>query len=308
MIYLFLAIICSSSIALIFKYSEGNEMNRYAVTSANYFTAFTVSLIMILLKPSIKIYGINVSLTNFIHEFRKIILKNNGVFSESSSFTWAVLLGLVGGVFFFLSFIYYQKSVGENGAALSGTFGKMGILVPMILSVVIWNEIPKYHQWIGIFVALFSIVFVNFSPPKDKSSNLAINLTLILLFLFGGVAEFQNKLFQQYALTEYKDVFLFVVFITAFFLSLYFVIKSNQKIMKKDLFTGFLVGIPNLFSSYFLIMALNSMNTAIVFPIYSAGSIIFISFGEVFLYKEKLSVRDKVAILLVVLALILINI
>jgi drug/metabolite transporter (DMT)-like permease len=308
MIYLFLAIVCSSSIALIFKYSEGNEMNRYAVTSANYFTAFTVSLLMILFKHSIKIYGINISLTNFIYEFRKIILKNNGVFSESASFTWAILLGLVGGVFFFLSFIYYQKSVGENGAALSGTFGKLGILVPMVFSVIIWNEIPRFHQWIGIFVALFSIVFVNFSPNKDKSNNTTINLTLILLFLFGGMAEFQNKLFQQYALTQYKDVFLFFVFITGFFLSLYFVIKSRQIIMKKDLFTGFLVGIPNLFSSYFLIMALNSMPTAIVFPIYSAGSIIFISLGEVFLYKEKLSQKDKIAILLVILALILINI
>jgi len=39
------------------------------------------------------------------------------------------------------------------------------------------------------------------------------------------MAEFQNKLFQQYALTEYKNVFLFFIFVMAFFLSLYFVYK-----------------------------------------------------------------------------------
>ena len=308
MIYLFLAIICSSSIALIFKYSEGNEMNRYAVTSTNYFTAFAVSLLMILLKPSIKFYGINISITSFINEFTKVILKNNGSFSEGASLIWAVLLGVIGGVFFFLSFVYYQKSVGENGAALSGTFGKLGILVPMIFSVVIWKEIPGILQWVGIFMAIFSIVFVNLSSNKDNGGKLSINLTLILLFLFGGMAEFQNKLFQQYALTEYKDVFLFFIFIMAFFLSLYFVIKSKQKIMKKDLLIGFLVGIPNLFSSYFLIMALSHIPTSIAFPIYSAGSIIFISLGEVILYKEKLSKKNRLAILVVILALILINI
>jgi len=308
MIYLFLAIICSSSIALIFKYSEGNEMNRYAVTSANYFTAFTVSLFMILFGPPIKIYGMNISLTNFTHEFTKVILKNNGAFSEGASFTWAILLGLIGGIFFFLSFVYYQKSVGGNGAAISGTFGKLGILVPMICSVIIWKEIPGILQWIGIFIALFSIVFVNFSSNKDEIGNIRINLTLILLFLFGGMAEFQNKLFQQYALTEYKNVFLFFIFVTAFFLSLYFVIKSRSKVIKKDLIVGFLVGIPNLFSSYFLIMALSFMPTSIAFPIYSAGSIIFISLGEMLLYKEKLSKKNRVAILLVILALILINI
>jgi len=308
MIYLFLAIICSSSIALIFKYSEGNAMNRYAVTSANYFTAFTVSLFMILFQPPIKIYGMNISLTNFTHEFTKVILKNNGVFSEGASFTWAILLGLIGGILFFLSFIYYQKSVGKNGAAISGTFGKLGILVPMICSVIIWKEIPGILQWVGIFIALFSIVFVNFSSKKGENGNICINLTLILLFLFGGMAEFQNKLFQQYALTEYKNVFLFFIFVMAFFLSLYFVVKSRKKVMKKDLIVGFLVGIPNLFSSYFLIMALSFMPTSIAFPIYSSGSIIFISLGEMLLYKEKLSKKNKIAILLVIIALILINI
>jgi multidrug transporter EmrE-like cation transporter len=302
MTYLFLAILCSSSIALIFKYSEGNQMNRYAVTSANYFTALAIGLLMIIVKPPLKI---NFSTTNFIAEFINVLSQNNVVFSKDASFVWAMLLGIVGGVFFFLSFLYYQKSVKENGASLSGTFGKLGILVPMIFSIIFWKEIPKAIQWVGIFIALFSIIFSNISQDENKSTS--INLTLILLFLFGGMAEFQNKLFQKYALIEYKDLFLFVIFITAFLFSLYFVIKSDKIVMKRDLLMGMLVGIPNLFSSYFLIMALNSIPTTIAFPVYSAGSIIFISIGEVVLYKEKLSKKNEIAIILVIIALILIN-
>ena len=37
MFYLLLAIICSASIALIFKYTETRKTNRYVITSANYF-------------------------------------------------------------------------------------------------------------------------------------------------------------------------------------------------------------------------------------------------------------------------------
>lgn len=48
MFYLFLAILCSASIALIFKYTENNNTNRYVITSANYFIAFVTSFIMIL--------------------------------------------------------------------------------------------------------------------------------------------------------------------------------------------------------------------------------------------------------------------
>ncbi|MBU3209436.1 SMR family transporter [Clostridium algidicarnis] len=304
--YLFLAIVCSSSIALIFKYSEGSKMNRYAVTSVNYFTALFISLLMIIAKPSTKIHISDISIKGFILECSKVLSQNYVYFSPESSFTWALVVGIIGGAFFFLSFIYYQKSVRENGASLSGTFGKLGILVPMIFSILFWKEIPKPFQWVGILIALFSIVFANIS--YDENNNRSINLTLILLFLFGGMAEFQNKLFQKYALLEYKDVFLFVTFTMAFLLSLYFVLKSKEKILKRDLLTGFLVGIPNLFSSYFLIMALNSVNTSIALPVYSAGSIIFISLGEVLLYKEKLSNKNKIAVGLVVFALVLINI
>ncbi|MBU3193065.1 DMT family transporter [Clostridium algidicarnis] len=304
--YLFLAIVCSSSIALIFKYSEGSKMNRYAVTSVNYFTALFISLLMIIAKPSTKIHITDISIKGFILECSKVLSQNHVYFSPESSFIWALVVGIIGGAFFFLSFIYYQKSVRENGASLSGTFGKLGILVPMIFSILFWKEIPKPFQWVGIFIALFSIVFANIS--YDENNNKSINLTLILLFLFGGMAEFQNKLFQKYALLEYKDVFLFVTFTMAFLLSLHFVLKSKEKILKRDLLTGFLVGIPNLFSSYFLIMALNSVNTSIALPVYSAGSIIFISLGEVLLYKEKLSNKNKIAVGLVVFALVLINI
>ncbi|MCJ7687708.1 MAG: SMR family transporter [Clostridiaceae bacterium] len=303
MIYFFLAVLCSSSIALIFKFSEGNQMNRYAVTSANYFTALTIGLLMIIAKPPLKI---KFDLTNLINEFINVLSQNNVAFSKEASFIWAILLGIIGGAFFFLSFLYYQKSVKENGASISGTFGKLGILVPMIFSIIFWKEIPKAIQWVGIVIALFSIIFANISHDENKSTS--INLTLILLFLFGGMAEFQNKLFQKYALIEYKDLFLFVIFITAFLFSLYFVIKSDKIVMKRDLLMGMLVGIPNLFSSYFLIMALNSIPTTIAFPVYSAGSIIFISIGEVVLYKEKLSKKNEIAIVLVIIALILINI
>ena len=48
MIYLFLATICSATIALIFKYTEGSNTNRYLITSSNYFIAFSTSLFMAL--------------------------------------------------------------------------------------------------------------------------------------------------------------------------------------------------------------------------------------------------------------------
>lgn len=302
MVYLLLAIICSSSIAIIFKFSEANNLNRYAVTTMNYFTAFTVSLFLALIEGNI-----DFSLDgNFLEEFKNVIIGGNTLFSPGASFTWAIIIGIIAGVFFFLSFVFYQISVRENNVGLAGTFAKLGILVPMSFSIILWREFPSSIQWVGIILSITSIIIVNVSFKKSQMKDLHINL--ILLFIFGGLAEFSNKIFQKYAISEYKSVFLFFVFFVAFIISLITTLKRKRKIKRVDLITGVFVGIPNLFSSFFLIMALNYMKTSIVFPIYSAGSIVIITLVGTLVFKEILKRKEIVAIFMTIIALILINI
>lgn len=306
MYFLILAIISSSSIALIFKYTEENNMNRYAVTSANYFTAFLLSFFMFIINYKGKNLFLKLSLSSFINESSSVLTSNGPMFSNEGSLFWAILVGVFAGIFFFLSFIYYQKSVNESGVGLSGTFGKLGILVPMIFSIVLWHELPSFIQWIGILLCFISIVIVNLS--LEDLSLKSLNKTLILLFIFGGMAEFSNKIFQKYALIYYKDLFLSFVFLVAFLISIFFAFKQNKKLSKKDIFLGIIVGIPNLFSSFFLILSLNYMASSLVFPVYSAGSILLINLGGFILFNEKLSKKETLSIFMIVFALILINI
>ncbi|EOD00404.1 SMR family transporter [Caldisalinibacter kiritimatiensis] len=304
MIYLLLAIVCSSLIAIIFKYSETNDMNRYAVTTANYFMAFTVSLIMSLKSGLFKLQT-PLSLSKFLNEVEKVIFTNKGHFSLNSSIIWAIIVGVIAGIFFFLAFIYYQKSVKEDGVGLAGTFSKLGILVPMTLSIILWRELPTSVQWIGIILSITSIGIVNISFERDFLNS--IRLPLILLFIFGGLAEFSNKIFQKYAIVDYKSLFLFFVFFTAFIISLLFTIRKKRSVTKRDIITGFMVGVPNLFSSFFLIMALNYIKTSVAFPVYSAGTIVIISLSGFILFKEKLEKKEIASIIMTIIALILIN-
>lgn len=279
MLYLILAILCSSSIALIFKFSETSNMNRLHVTTSNYLIAFSTSLVL--------------------------ALAGNAIWSEQLFSFW---LGILAGVFFFLSFYLYQKSVRESGASLSGSFGKMGILIPMILSVIIWKEFPAPLQWLGIALALLSIVVVNLPSKKEKTT---FHVDLIFLFIFGGMAEFFNKIFQKYATDAAdKNVFLFFVFFSAFVISLSFsLLKKNRKRFQyRDFFTGLAVGVPNLFSSFFLIMSLEHIKTAVVFPIYSAGSIMLITLASTIFFKERLKLKEKLSIVVTIIALILVNV
>ena len=302
MFYLTLAILCSASIALIFKYSENSYANRYLITSANYFIAFVTTIFMILYKGLLANISYEIS---FLDDFALFFKSNSHVLSSYSSILWGLIIGGISGSFFFLSFIFYQKSVKENGVGISGTIAKLGILIPMIFSIIIWKELPSTIQFIGIVLSLVSIIIVNVSPYSLKKLN--INPTILLLFVFGGMAEFSNKIYQKYALIEYKDIFLFAVFFVAFLLSAFYTLKEKRKFTKKDIITGLAVGIPNLFSSYFLILSLTTLKTSVVFPIYSAGSIVLINIGGLLLFNEKITKKNQVAIFLTVIALVLIN-
>ncbi len=303
MLYLALAIISSASIALIFKYTESSNTNRYLITSSNYFIAFVISLFMIFYKGLLT--GL-VREMSFIDDFKLLSSNSLHILSPYSSIIWGLIVGGISGSFFFLSFIYYQKSVKENGVGISGTIAKLGILIPMIFSIIIWKEFPSAIQWLGIALSLVSILIVNLSPKSLEKFD--VKPTIILLFIFGGMAEFSNKIYQKYALNEYKDIFLFAIFFVAFLISIFYTIRDKGVISKKDILTGFAVGIPNLFSSYFLILSLASLKTSVAFPIYSAGSIVLINIGGFLIFKEKIARKNQIAIVLTVFALVLINI
>lgn len=275
MIWLLLATFCSASIALVFKYSETRGLNRYAVTSVNYLTAVLVSAAL-------------AGLTNI----------------EFTAVRSGLAIGIPAGICFFLAFVYYQASVKASGAGLAGMFGKLGILMPMILSMALWREYPTAVQGAGILLAISAIALVN---VREKGQNDHFKSALILLFLFGGLAEFSNKLFQRYGASEEKAYFLLIVFSVAFLVSLGAAIRQGKGIQSADVITGILVGVPNLFSSFFLIRALDDLPTAVVFPVYSAGSMVLILVLSAWLFGERLSLKSYGAIVMTMLSLILIN-
>ena len=176
----------------------------------------------------------------------------------------------------------------------------------MSFSIYLWGEIPTTLQWIGIFLAMGAILAAHYEK-KFKESLRNIKKSLLLTFLFVGFAEFSNKFFQYYALGNFRSWFLFLIFFTAFTISLLITLKNRKPVTKQAIFLGALVGVPNMLTSYFIIQALESLKATIVFPIYSSATILMISFGGLVLFGENLQKREVVSILLTITAVIFIN-
>jgi uncharacterized membrane protein len=279
---LLLAIIFSAMIPVLMKYAHNKNLANEVILTFNYLIAFSVSVLFTLLK-----------------------LKNyKELFGNSKSIYLLLIIGVLAGLIYYCGFYFYQKSVKENGVSLSIAVGKMGIVIPMILSLVLWHEIPTQIQWIGIFMSMVAIGIINIKPKDFK--DVKFKTSLLIFFIIGGLGDFLNKLFEVSIGGQYKDLFLALVFGTALIASLYNTIK-RKNITKKSIVYGVAIGIPNMLTSFFLINALAVINATVVFPLYSGGAIMLSMFWSIFAFNEKLKRKDVISITLIFIALVLIN-
>lgn len=279
MIYLIIAIVFSSMISIILKVQDKRIKNNMAMFMANYVVCVLLSLC-------------------FIKEI-DFSFSQNGM-------PITILLGLVGGILYLANFIIMQINIRKNGAIMAGIFTKLGVVITTLMAIFIFKEIPTILQIIGIILVLLAIIVINFSKGDKQSSNKNISLLLVLV-VCSGFAESMTNVYDKLGTNELKDHFLLFTFGFAFICALIVWLKQKQSITVQDILTGVLIGIPNYFSARFILLALNSIQAIVVYPVYSVGTIAIISVVGSLLLKEKLSLNKIIGIIIICIALVLLN-
>jgi drug/metabolite transporter (DMT)-like permease len=261
MIPLLLTIICSTSIALILKYSDTRKGNPVLLLCGNYFTASLISLIL-------------------------FIAQENIVYS-----TETFLFGVVLGLFFFLGFFAFAKAVSTAGASLSAVSSRLSVIIPIVLSIIIFGEIPSYFQLSGIILALLTILLFYFSIRKFSSGSFhkADYIFLFALLIGIGINDFCFKIFQNWRPAEENNFFILTIFSFAFIYSFSYILLKKVKFKTGTVTTGIILGVPNVFSSYFMLDALNQLPGIIVYPSINIGIIVLTTLAAFLIWKEELN-------------------
>jgi uncharacterized membrane protein len=107
-----------------------------------------------------------------------------------------------------------------------------------------------------------------------------------------------------FSATTFLSAFLFGVV-----LSVIKFIKGNFKLEGKNILGGICLGIPNYFSLFFLIRALQNKNfeSASIFTLINIGVILLSSLFGILLFKEKLIKQNYLGITLAIIAVILVT-
>lgn len=279
MIFLILTILCSSSIALILKFNAARKGHPVVMLMGNYFTASITAAILIFLKGNVQ-YS-----------------------------TEALLFGLVLGVMFISSFFVFAKAVEYAGTALATVSSRLSVFIPVVLVIVLFGEVPHTKTYFGFVSTIITIVLFYFSLNRKEQIQEHKNkyLFLIGVMIFIGINDFAMKLFQLLRSTSEEGFFVYMIFTTAFFTGVIVILLSKIKIYAKDVYTGFVLGIPNVFSTIFLLAALNSLPAMMVYPVMNIGVILFTTISAYIIWKERLNKFGISAIILGTAAILLLG-
>lgn len=277
MIYLLLAILSSALISVGMRISDKYISNNMSMLAVNYATCALMAA---------------------------LYAGPGQLFPRVDGMGTALWLGAVGGVFYLAGFLLFQWNVSQNGVVLPATFMKLGVLVPTAVSIFWFGEVPGAGQILGYLGALVAILLIHFESGSSRAGN---RWALILLLLGGGSADAMSKVFEELGVPALKNQYLFYIFLTSGILCVVLIGLKKQRVGKAEILCGLLVGIPNYFSSRFLLLSLGSVPAMVAFPTFSVGTIVLVSCVGSLFFKEKLSRRRTVAMGIILVSLVLLN-
>lgn len=216
-----------------------------------------------------------------------------------------VLLGAIGGVLYLSAFLLLELNVSKNGIVMSSTFMKLGLLVPLVISLLFFNERPSIIQLTGVLIALVAIVLINL---KSQDSIITFKLGLPLLLIINGSADAISKVYEQFGPVQFSDQFLFYIFVVAALLSAALTLFRREKAGKADILFGLLLGVPNYYAARITLKALEHIPASIFYPSCHVGTLMVVTLTGLFFFKEKLSKLQWAAVILIFIAMILLNV
>lgn len=276
MFYLILAILSSAMVSITMRASEKYITNKMAMFMSNY--AICIALSAAFMNWENMSVGLGAP---------------------------ALILGIISGGLYLVSFIFLKYNMQHNGIVLSSTFMKLGVLIPTVMAVVVFHEMPSWTQVLGIGISVLAIIMIHFEKEALQESNKKI--WLLLLLVLSGFTDSMANIYEQVGKPEGKDGYLLITFFVAFLLATVFALREKNKITGKDLFFGMLIGIPNYFSARFLLLALGSVDAVLAYPMYSVATMIVIMLAGVLVFREQLSKKKAIALGLIVGAVCFLN-
>ncbi|MRX66029.1 GRP family sugar transporter [Maribacter luteus] len=279
-----LSVLCSSLIFVIFKLYDVYKVETLFAIITNYVVACSVGLYF---------YSGEIKPTEI---------------AEQPWFLGTLVLG----VLFIVVFNLMARTSQAVGVSVASVATKMSLVIPVIFGVLVYKETLGPIKILGIVLALAAVYFASIKKKEVNFKRSSLILPL-LVFLGSGIIDTSIKYVQEAHIQENEfPLFSATVFAAATIVGIFIIIyksfKAPLKVNFKNIIGGIALGIPNYFSIYYLLRALQNptLNSASVFTINNVAIVMLSTLLGIVLFKEQISFKNWGGIALAIISIILV--
>ncbi|HLD52590.1 MAG TPA: hypothetical protein VJA82_04745 [Sediminibacterium sp.] len=229
-------------------------------------------------------------------------------------FRWAMIMGLL----FITSFNLIGITAQKLGVAVASVANKLSLIIPVVLTIILYNEQVVGWEIVGISLALIAVIFTCYPQKNESDKTMPVPflqkiLLPLLVFIGSGFLDaLINHVQQTYVTKETNNAFLISGFFSAASIGvivLFYQYWKKQLVFKVDqIIAGVCIGIPNYFSIWCLVHFLQDSpwETSASLPVNNMGIVLFSTLVAAIVFKEKLSAINWTGIALSAIAIYLI--
>lgn len=282
MLYLLLSIFCSVSVGIIFKIAAKNTRRNSQMILSNYVVALLLCYVFFTPEPRPEQYTAHWPLLT-------------------------ILMVLLPSIFLFLAL-----SVKNVGIVKTDAAQRLSLFIPILAAWFIFHESFNIWKILGLATGFPALLLILSRKTEETQTKNVWLYPGIVLLGFGTV----DTLFKQVAILPNipYTTSLFMVFSGALAITflgvLYEIIFYKKKVKAINFAYGLLIGIFNFGNILFYLKAHKEFaeNPSTVFAAMNMGVIITGSLAGLFLFKEKLTIKNYIGIALALVAIVFITI
>ena len=225
--------------------------------------------------------------------------------------TTVALIGLAAGICVFVARWLLLKALAIGSAGTTWAMLQLSISIPVLASIFLWGEIPRFHQGIGLILVPVGVILMRKTggtvrdPATDKKQRAWLKYILACFFA-EGAGGLCLKAVSVLNLAGSRNMFILIMCFTAVVLCAAVLFGQRSLPNRKELSYGSLAGIFVGPCAIFWLRGILSVPAIIFFPVVTASVIVLISVLSRLIWKERMTLMQKLGIGMAVGAAILI--
>lgn len=241
-----------------------------------------------------------------------MIVFNLDFYEEISALT--VCYGAIYGLLLISAQWLYTLALRSGYASVCSVIYSLGFIVPTIVGTIFWNEEFTIKNIIGLVLALGVILLTLKSDNTSSTGSKKFILFMIVSMFSAGGLGLMQKIQQTSEVSHETGAFLIVGFtvavicsLTAFLISKKQHSYNNYILQKANVFpvlTGMSFGGVNFFNT----VLAGRMKSAVFFPVQNIATVIACTLCGIIVFKEKVSLRIAMILLLGIATVIIFTI